>query len=107
MGVGKWGATLLEASAIRPQAPASAPAPALALTAPRENPTVTHSKMKEVEEVEYSAELGAPGREGCSSLTACIGMPESQLFRLSGGYVGIFCERCIEILKESEPNLTS
>jgi len=47
------------------------------------------------------------GREGCSSDSACVGSAEDGLFQLTGGYFGVFCAKCVEILNEADPNLVA
>lgn len=49
----------------------------------------------------------AEGREGCNSEKACVGSPGDALLQLSGGYVGVFCTKCVKILKDEDPNLTT
>lgn len=47
------------------------------------------------------------GREGCSSDTFCVGSSSDALFQLTGGYNGMFCAKCVEILEDADPDLVA
>lgn len=52
--------------------------------------------------LEESAMSHKPYSLGCSSGEDCIGSPETCLYRLSGIFVGTYCEKCVQVLEDAE-----
>lgn len=64
-----------------------------------------HTQMQESEEEYEYEDDEVAGTLGCNSGEACVGMTGSRLYTLTGGYVGVFCERCVQVLEDADGKL--
>lgn len=64
-----------------------------------------HTQMQESEEEYEYEDEEVVGTVGCNSGEACVGMTGSRLYTLTGGYVGVFCERCVQVLEDADGKL--